>query len=226
MVVAGIAFAAAIAFEFSVGEARGDGDNPADSLLFLQNFGQQYVYSGLALVVAGVAIVVAVLGVLRLIGTPSLAFSTASALGVLAGGFLAVGGIMRMQANGTVPHIQDLNESWGESAYLVVQIAGTQGVISTGLMAVAAWLVALAVVLYRRGVRALALLAVLPAGMLAVLLLDLLAPTLATDDGTLSSIIYVVYILCALGGIPIASIGFGIALATARVQERLRPVEG
>ncbi len=223
LIAVGIALAAVVALELAPGDARGDGDNPADSLRYLEQFGQLFVYSGLALVVAGVALVVAVLGVLRILGTPSLAYSAASAFGVLSGGFLAVSGVMRMQANGTVPYIQSLDQSWGEAAYLAVQMAGTQGLLSAGMMALAAWLVALAILLIRRGSRAVALLALLPAGMLAVLVIDLVVPNLATDNDTVSSVVYVIYILCAIIGIPVACIGFGIALTTRRIQARLLP---
>ncbi|MGV8895425.1 MAG: hypothetical protein ACOH10_09640 [Rhodoglobus sp.] len=221
LVAAGIALAATTILELAVGDARGDGDNPADSLRYLSEFGQLYVYSGFALVAGGVALVAGVLGVLRFVGMPSLAFGTASTFGVLAGGFLAVGGVMRMQANGTVPHIQNLNESWGESAYLVVQIAGTQGVLSTGMMATAAWLVSLAILLFRRGSRALALLAILPATMFSILLLDLLVPSLATSASA-SEVVFLAYLASAFAGIPIACIGFGIALTSTSVQARLR----
>lgn len=225
LVVAGVALAAASAFELVVGDARGDGDNPADSLRYFSEFGQLYVYSGFALVLGGVALVTAVVGVLRFVGAPSLAFATASTFGVLAGGFLAVGGVMRMQAVGTVPHIQSLNEGWGESAYLVVQMAGTQGVLSTGMMAGAAWLVALTILLFRRGLPVLGLLAVLPATMLGILLLDLVAPSVA-ESAFASEVTFLVYLASGLAGIPIACIGLGIALTAPTVQERLRPLVG
>ncbi|MEQ1738074.1 MAG: hypothetical protein ABL886_16935, partial [Rhodoglobus sp.] len=121
----------------------------------------------------------------------------------------------------TVPHIQSLDQSWGESAYLAVQMAGTQGLMSTGMMALAAWLVALAVLLVRRGARAVALFAVLPAGVLVILALDLALPFL-DDNGP--EWLFLVYIASAIVGIPLACIGFGIALAGRRTQERLRPV--
>ena len=218
LVVAGISLAAVSGLELAAGEGRGDGDNPADSLRYLSEYGDLYAYSGLALVVGGVALVVGVLGVLGILGMPSLPFGTASAFGVLAGGFLAASGVMRLQAKGTVPHIQSLDQGWGESAYLAVQMAGTQGLMSTGMMALGAWLVALAVLLVRRGARALALFAVLPAGMLFILLLDLAVPAL---DDNLPEWMFLVYLLCAIVGIPLACIGFGVALASRRLRARL-----
>ncbi|MEQ1738061.1 MAG: hypothetical protein ABL886_16865, partial [Rhodoglobus sp.] len=89
LVVAGVALAAVSGLELAAGDRRGDGDNPADSLRYLTEFGDLYAYSGLALVIGGVAAVVGMVGVLRVLGMPSLAFGAASAFGVLAGGFLA-----------------------------------------------------------------------------------------------------------------------------------------
>ena len=78
LIVCALAFAAVSALELAPGDARGDGDNPADSLEYLAQFGLFYSYSGFALVVGGVALVVAVVGIRHLMGRQSLAFAAAS----------------------------------------------------------------------------------------------------------------------------------------------------
>lgn len=216
LIVAGLTLLTASSLELAAGEGRGDGDNPAESLQYLAEFGLLYSYSGLALVVGGVLLVVSVLGVLRLSGMPSLAYGTASVFGALAGGFLTVSGVMRMQAYGTVPHIQSLNQSWGESAYLAVQMAGTQGLLSTGMMGLAAWLVALSILLFRQGLRVPVVLAVFPVVVLLILAVDLAFPSLDAPEE-----VFLVYISSAILGIPVCCVGLGVALLTQRARSRL-----
>jgi len=216
LVAAAIALLGTSVLEFAPGEARGDGDNPADSLRYLARFGDLYSYSGLALVAAGVALVVGVVAVHALARERrrSLGFDVASIFGLLAAGCFVVGGVMRMQANGTVPHIQTLDQKWGESAYLVVQIAGTQGLLSTGIFALCSWLVAASIVLARRGVRWPAVVAVFPVIVLLVLVGDLLAPSLAArlpGEG-----VFFIYIAAALFGMPASCAVVGMAVLLPR----------
>jgi hypothetical protein len=218
LIATGVTLALVSVLELSAGDARGDGDNPADSLRFLAEFGDLYAYSGLALVTGGVALVLAVLAIRRMLGELSLAFSTTSAFAVLSGGFLAVCGVMRMQAVGTVPHIQGLKESWGESAYLTVQIAGTQGLLSAGMMGLAAWLIALAIVFVRRGVTGPILLAVFPTIAVLILAIDLALPWF--DQLSLDGV-FVVYIASIIVGMPLCCIGYGTFLLLPRTHARL-----
>ncbi len=217
LIVCAIALAAVSVLEFAPGDARGDGDNPADSLNYLAEFGLLYSYSGFALVVGGVALVVAVVGIRHLMGQQSLAFAAASTFGILGGGFLVVAGVMRMQANGTVPHIASLDQAWGEAAYLAVQLAGTQGLLSTGMLAAAAWLVAFGLVLWRRGARLPAIAAVLPALVLLILLGDLILPFIVAPDE-----LFVVYILAIVIGVPVCSLAYGVALLRDRTRRGLQ----
>ena len=217
LIVCALALAAVSVLELAPGDARGDGDNPADSLKYLAEFGLLYSYSGLALVVGGVALVVGVVGVRHLMGQQSLAFAAASTFGMLGGGFLVVAGVMRMQANGTVPHIAGLDQDWGEAAYLAVQMAGTQGLLSAGMLATAAWFVAFGLVLWRRGVRVPAFAAALPAVVLLILLGDLALPFVVAPDS-----LFVVYILAIVVGVPICSLVYGLALLSERTRSSLK----
>lgn len=218
LMASGIALAAASILEFAPGAIRGDGDNPEDSLNYLAQFGDFYLYSGLALALGGLLLVVAVIGIYRMLSAASLAFTASSAFGVLAGGFVAATGVMRMQATGTVPHIESLSEAWGQAAYLAVQMAGTQGLLSTGVIALAGWLVAVALVLARHRLRVPALLAVFPATALLVLVSDLIFPSFADNA---PDYIFLAYVAAAILGMPACCVGFGITLLFHRVRQRL-----
>jgi hypothetical protein len=222
LVVTALALTAASAFEFSAGDARGDGDNPADSLRFLDQHGAAYSYSGLALLVGGVALVVSVLGMTGLIRRrrPALAADAASVFGLLGGGFLVVAGVMRLQAVGTVPHIASLDEAWGESAYLVVQIAGTQGLLSAGMLALCAWLVSTAIGWWRRRVVPPTFAAIFPLAIVFILLTDLALPFLVLPEW-----VFLTYVVAITLGLPLCCLAFGVTLLVSRVaRERLAAV--
>jgi hypothetical protein len=220
LIVSGLALLSVSILELAPGEGRGNGDDAAESLDYLAQFGLLFSYSGLALVIGGVGLVVAAVGthrVVRRAGT-SLAFDALTAIGVLSGGFFAASGVMRMNAVGTVPEVRSLDQAWGESAYLTVLIAGTQGLLATGMIAIAAWLVGFAILARRKGVKGMPLLAIPPAIMLLVLIADLALPFLAEVGG---DGLFPLYIIAALVGIPLACVGFGIAQLRPSVRERL-----
>lgn len=225
LVCTAVALMAVAALELAVGSARGDGDNPADSLDYLASYGQLYALSGLALVAGGAAMIVAALGVRRFARTAgvSLALESITAVAVLAAGFFAVAGVMRMQAVGTVPHIQGLDQQWGESAYLVVQIAGTQGLLSAGLIGLAAWLVGFVLFAWRRRVRWPSLVGVIPALILLLLLTDLAMPSLIELVG---EGLFLAYIAGIVIGLPLSCLVFGVVLLVPASQSRLSTVPG
>ncbi|WP_346233990.1 hypothetical protein [Parafrigoribacterium mesophilum] len=223
LVGAALALAAVSALELAAGSARGDGDNPTESLGYLASHGQFYALSGLALVAGSVAIIVAALGVRRFARAAgvSLALESITAVAALAAGFLAVAGVMRMQAVGTVPYIRSLDERWGESAYLVVQIAGTQGLLSAGLIGLAAWLIGFAFLAWRRSVRWPAVVGVIPAFVLFVLLTDLAIPSLAELVG---EGLFPAYVGGIIVGLPLCCLTFGVALLLPGTRARLSRV--
>ncbi|GAA3740164.1 hypothetical protein GCM10022239_14760 [Leifsonia bigeumensis] len=225
LVCAAVALVAVAALELAVGSARGDGDNPAESLDYLASYGQLYALSGLALVAGGMAVIVAALGVRRFARTAgvSLALESITVVAVLAAGFFAVAGVMRMQAVGTVPHIQGLDQQWGESAYLVVQIAGTQGLLSAGLIGLAAWLVGFVLFAWRRRVRWPGVVGVIPALLLLLLLTDLAIPFVVeiVGDG-----LFLAYIASIVIGLPLCCFILGVALLLPATQSRLSTVPG
>lgn len=220
LIVAAVALVVASVAEFAPGEIRGNGDDPADSIAYLRAAKEFYGYSGAALVVAGATLITGALGVSRIvrIGGISLAFTAATAFGVLAGGFLAVAGVLRLNATGTVLHISDLDADWGESAYLVVQMAGTQGVLATGMIGLAGWLVAVALLAVRRRLVGLALVGLPAAGILLFLGSDVLFPGLGD---TTSEWAFLVYIAAALIGLPLGLAAVGLAVLVPAGARRL-----
>jgi hypothetical protein len=220
LVIAALALVAASIAEFAPGEIRGDGDNPGESIAYLRAAKEFYGYSGAALILGGSTLIAGVLGVARMVRTGglSLAFGTATAFGILAGGFLAVAGVLRLNATGTVLHISDLDPGWGESAYLVVQMAGTQGLLATGMLGLCGWIVAVALLAVRRRLFALAPVGLPAAVILLVLASDALLPALGTSDAEWA---YPVYVVAFAIGLPLGLLATGLSVLLPRAARRL-----
>lgn len=220
LIVAAVALVAASVAEFAPGEIRGDGDNPADSIAYLRAAKGFYAYSGAALILGGATLIAGVLGVARIVreGGLSLAFTAATAFGVLAGGFLAVAGVLRLNTTGTVLHISSLDPGWGESAYLAVQMAGTQGLLATGMVGLSGWLVAVALVAARRRLVGLGLIGLAPAGILLLLASDVLFPVIG-DSGP--EWVFLVYVAAFTIGLPLGLVATGLAALIPAGARRL-----
>lgn len=143
-----------------------DTDNPAVSLAYLRVHFDHYLQQGLAMFVMALALTVLVFAVWDLLAgrIGSLGLRTVSAFGLMAAGSFFLVGVMRYSVLPLL-HIDGLDSSWGETAYLVQQVAGTQGFGQAGIFTMCAWAVGVGVLGYRsRAVpRWLALLALLPA---------------------------------------------------------------
>jgi hypothetical protein len=220
LVVAAVALVAASVAEFAPGEIRGDGDNPADSIAFLRAAKEFYGYSGASLILGGAALITGVLGLARIVrvGGLSLAFTAATAFGVLAGGFLAVTGVLRLNATGTVLHISGLDAGWGESAYLAVQMAGTQGLLATGMIGLSGWLVAVALLGARRRLGGLALVGLAPAAILLLLCSDAL---LSTFVGEWPEWAFLAYVAAFTIGLPLGIVAVGATVLSPAGSRRL-----
>jgi hypothetical protein len=225
LAVAALALVAASVAEFAPGDIRGNGDDPGDSIAYLRAAKEFYGYSGAALVIGGATLIAGALGLARIVrpGGLSLAFGTATAFGVLAGGFLAVAGVLRLNATGTVLHISDLDAGWGESAYLVVQMAGTQGLLATGMLGLSGWLVAVALVAARRGLPGLAVIGVPAAVILLILAADALLPALGTSDAEWA---YPVYVIAFAIGLPLGLLAVGLTVLVPSAAQRLSRAGG
>ena len=143
LVVVGLALPAAFALEAATRPAGTDGDNAAESLVYLREHGTAYRLSGLCLVLAALGLIRAATAVPW--RTPFL-----TALGGVAGGLWVFAGALRLSSPGPIGHIEDYDQDWGEAAYLVVQMAGTQGALLGGFVITELWVVTGCVIAWRR----------------------------------------------------------------------------
>lgn len=214
-ILAGAFLLGASIAEFAPGaEVRGDGDNPADSLRYLAEASRSYLWSGALMALGGGALVVGAVGRLRARGghPSSMLAHVSLVFSIISGGLLIGAGVIRMQATGTVPHIASLNPEWGEAAYLAVQMAGTQGLMSAGIFTFLAVAIALSIAEWRTRMRAPLIAAALPAIALSVLLSDLLVPGFESFviDG-----VFLVYVGATLLGIPLWCAVYGVSQLVA-----------
>lgn len=111
-----------------------DGDNPADSLLYLQEHGTAYAMSGCCLLLAA-------LGLMRAATAVPWRTPFQTVVGSVAAGLWAFTGALRISSPGPIDHIRGYDQDWGEAAYLVVQMAGTQGGLLSGVVLTEFWIV-------------------------------------------------------------------------------------
>ncbi len=191
-----------------------DGDNPASSLAFITQSGDLYFLSGLAYALAGGVLVLATHSASDSLAAPTRSpfTKTASTFGLIAAAFFFAHGVLRIQSPGTLAYIASLDRDWGLSAYLAVQMSGTQGLASAGIFALSIWAVGVSTTIWlRRSLsRSLALLGVLPA---LPWIMGLLGRTQALPES-----LWLLYIGSIFLGIPIWSAGLGVALI--RVDRR------
>lgn len=121
-----------------------DGDNAAESLVYLEQHGQAYAASGACLVLAAVCLIRAATALPW--QTPFL-----TAVGSVAAGLWAFTGALRISSPGPIGHIRGYDEQWAEAAYLVVQMAGTQGGLLSGVVLVELWILTGCVLAWRSG---------------------------------------------------------------------------
>jgi hypothetical protein len=134
LVVVGLALPAAFLLEVGTRPAGTDGDNAAESLVYLQEHGTAYALSGVCLVVAALALIGAATGL------PA-RWPFTAAVGSVAAGLLTFAGAMRISSPGPIEHISGYDRNWGESAYLVVQMAGNQAALLGEVVLLEAWIV-------------------------------------------------------------------------------------
>lgn len=218
LVLAAAGLVLASTAEFAAGDLRGDGDNAADGIAYLQAVPQSYANSGAGLLLGGAALVVGVVGYALLLrrSGPSLPLAAGTAIGALAGGLLVLAGSIRLQSTGTVPYIASLDPEWGESAYLAVHLAGTQGALSAGAYLLAGWMLTVAIIALRRRVRWLLVAAVAPAVLFTVLLSDVVVQGMELPDFA-----YPVTIICLLVGLPLGCLLLASALFVPASRARL-----
>ncbi len=185
-----------------------DADDPRVMLRFFREHPDLYTTSGIALVLVGIALAVAVLVLWRVTSAadPGLFVRIGAVFGLFSSAFFFAQGVLRVQSPGTILHIAGLDEESGMAAYAAVQMAGTQGFGSAGAFSLAVSAVALAVGTWRGRTlpRVVAVLAVPPA---AFLLTGLLGPLTEASQA-----LYLVYIASVVLGLPFWCMGVGVAL--------------
>jgi hypothetical protein len=176
-IVAGLAGAVAFWAELAPQRAGfADTDHPGQGLDFIAAQPAAWAVVGVAFMVFSIALIATVLSVrARLIavahGASPVEVDALAVIGLFAA-LMAFGfGVLRMGA-GPIQYIQGLDQSWGEAAYLVTQIAGVQLLEPGSFLALTLWIVGVAWIGVRRGVvpRIVAVLALLPAFRLLGLL--------------------------------------------------------
>ena len=188
-----------------------DGDNPAVSLEFIRQRSNFYFVSGMASILAATTPTVAVLSTADTVLQPSssVMMRTTSTFGLFAAAFLFGHGILRIQSPGTLLYIEGLNHEWGLSAYLAVQMAGTQGLASAGIFALSIWAIGLSLAGWRsrKLPRALSLLGILPALPWLMGLLGRLGVLASLPEG-----LWLLYIGSIILGIPLWCAVLGVVL--------------
>ena len=144
-----------------------DTDDPAVGVRFVREHPEVFAQTGVVLILMAMVLVVAVASVAELHDQirPRWPIHAASAVGMFAALCFLVFGAMRIGASEPLLHIAGLRQEWGEAAYLVVQMAGVQGALPAGMLALAAWAVGLSAIGLREGTipRAVCLLGIVPA---------------------------------------------------------------
>lgn len=151
-----------------------DTDDPSVSLEFLREHTLTYAVAGLALFAMAAGLLVGSIALTdRLIPGPgSLVGRVATATAYGSALFFFGQGVLRSSVRPLL-YVEGLDAGWGESAYLVLQMAGVHGFAQGGIVLFCTWVVVMAVAGRFAGTlpRWLALLAVLPALRLVTSLL-------------------------------------------------------
>lgn len=142
-----------------------DTDDPALGVRFVREHPQIFAGTGVTVIVMAIALTVAVVAVEDVLraSVGGWALRASTAFGLFAALCLVVFGVLRIGGSGPLLHIAGLNAAWGEVAYLVVQMAGVQGVLPAGLLTLALWAVGLSWAGFRVLPRAVCLLGLFPA---------------------------------------------------------------
>lgn len=203
-------------------EGMDDGDNPAESLALFAVNPNAYSLSGLALSTSAIALLLLVLAVAETVlrSVRPLYARFVTGVGLISVVLFFLAGVIRLQAPGTVTHIASLDRDWGLAAYLAVQMSGTQGALSAAIFACALWSTGLCVASARpRSLPvAVLVLGVLPA-LVVLLPLGALVGRLAGQS--IADLVYPVYLVAIVVGLPL----FLLALGAALWRMRRRPVD-
>ena len=133
LIVVALAIPGAFLFETLTRPEGGNGDDPAQSLIYLHEHGTAYALSGLCFLLGAFGIIAAATAM-------PVRVPFTAALGSVAGGLWVLTGALRVSSPGPIGHIEEMSTDWGESAYLVVQMAGTQAGLLGGATCLLVWI--------------------------------------------------------------------------------------
>ena len=195
-----------------LGRGDVDADDAAAGVAYLVRDPAPTVVSGLLLLVAGSALLVAAVAMRR----PRIALvdEVAGVAGTSSGVLLALAGILRISAPGPIGYIAGIAEEDGRAAYLVVQTVGTQLLYPAATLGIAVWIVLVVIPRLRRGEWPPAVGAVmLPA---AVVILGVAGPLLPS----VPDVLFVGRVAALVAGLPLA---LAVLAAVVLVRTRRPP---
>jgi hypothetical protein len=130
-----------------------DTDDPALGVRFVRAHPDVFTGTGIALILMSILLTIAVVSLAATAREGregrergDWAVRATSAFGLFAAFSFLVFGVMRIGAVGPLLHIASLDAAWGETAYLVVQMAGVQGLLPAGLLALGVWATGLSLI--------------------------------------------------------------------------------
>jgi hypothetical protein len=217
-ILTGVVLGSALPVELSTG--RGDTDDAAASLVWLENHpGIADLTAGL-LLIGGTLLIVVALGLRRRLGEgrAGWAIDAATAFGVVAGTCYATAGALR-SVGGSILYIGTFGREGAEAAYLAAHIVGNQALLPLAEIGGSGWLVAVGVAAFRRRLPGLVAVAVLPAVALTVLAAARLLPGLLAGDAL--GVGWLIHIANLVVGVPVGIVALGVALVVPTVWQRL-----
>lgn len=124
-----------------------DTDDPALSLQFLRTYPEIYLLAGLTLFLMAAALTVATFAMFDTLAARAnlLALRSVSVLGLVSATFFFGHGVLRHGA-GPMLHIDGLDPTWGQAAYLAVQMGGIHGFAQGAILALCSWAVGISLI--------------------------------------------------------------------------------
>jgi hypothetical protein len=200
-------------FVLQIADRGGEPDDARVSMAFLRDNPRAYVVAGLLLWVTALALTISLTVVSDVMAprVASIQRRSATTVGYFSAAFFMLYGVLLVSTPGTLQFMSDLDSSWGEAAYLAVQIVGSQGMATGGLLAFSVWAIWVGVVNARAKVlsRAVTVVSVFPA---LLILMGILGPLEVAPDA-----LYFLYVLAFLGLLPWC-LTLGVSLI--RIQPR------
>lgn len=124
-----------------------DTDDPAVGVLFLRDHSEIYVQAGIVLILMAIALIISAMAAWESLGprVDPPALRSVSAFGVIAAACFFMHGVTRFSA-GPLLYIDSLDQGWGETVYLVIQMIGIHGFAQGAIFMLCAWAVGISLI--------------------------------------------------------------------------------